>query len=106
LIIRGWLAKFRQDNFSDKLSEAKRQLAQPSRSELRTRRNQSWISFLSFLRGGSHSDHYGVLSRAIIERPSWLRYSIVKYDPNHFWISKSRKCVDIQPLVAGIWRIS
>jgi radical SAM superfamily enzyme YgiQ (UPF0313 family) len=39
LIIRGWLAKFRQDNFSDKLSEAKRQLAQPSRSELRTQRN-------------------------------------------------------------------
>jgi radical SAM superfamily enzyme YgiQ (UPF0313 family) len=36
LIIRGWLAKFRRDNFSDKLNEAKRQLARASHSDLRT----------------------------------------------------------------------
>ena len=36
MILRGWLAKFRRDNFADKLSEAKRQLAHASRFDLRT----------------------------------------------------------------------
>jgi len=36
LILRGWLTKFRRDHFSDKLAEAKRQLAQAPRSSLPT----------------------------------------------------------------------
>jgi radical SAM superfamily enzyme YgiQ (UPF0313 family) len=36
MIIRGWLAKSRRDNFSEKLREGKRQLAYTSRSDLRT----------------------------------------------------------------------
>jgi len=36
MIVRGWLAKFRRDNFSDKLREGKRQLAYTRRSDLRT----------------------------------------------------------------------
>jgi len=34
MIVRGWLAKLRQDNFSNKLCEAKGNLAHPSRSVL------------------------------------------------------------------------
>jgi radical SAM superfamily enzyme YgiQ (UPF0313 family) len=36
MILRGWLAKLRRDNFADKLGEAKGKLAHPSRSVLPT----------------------------------------------------------------------
>jgi len=35
MILRGWLAKLRRDNFFDKLDEAKRKLARASRPGLR-----------------------------------------------------------------------